>query len=106
MNRNVLMAAIVGAFLLPLISSAPTAANYPNANKCVVVRNMIGQNYQKAQDVWRAQTLAVLPAIDATGRGRMPWIDSSWYVVAQSPKPGKCVSKYSGIRASVKKYTD
>ncbi len=78
----------------------------PQANKCVVVKNVVGKNYQKAQDIWRAQGFLVLPAKDATGQGRSPWIDSSWFVTAQKPAAGTCVKKNSGVRATVKKYTD
>lgn len=89
-----------------IVGSNPAASATPLAKKCVVVMNMVGKNYQKAQDVWRAQTLIVLPAKDATGQNRLPWLDSNWYVVAQKPKAGKCVKRNSSIRASVKKYTD
>lgn len=78
----------------------------PVGPKCVVVKNVVGKNYQKAQDIWRAQGFVVLPAKDATGQGRLPWIDSSWFVTAQKPTAGTCVKKNSNVRATVKKYTD
>ena len=72
----------------------------------IVVADMVGQNYQDAQDVWRASGLVVIPAEDATGANRLPFIDSNWYVVAQSPKAGTEVPTGASITATVKKYTD
>lgn len=72
----------------------------------VVVTDMVGQNYQDAQDVWRASGLVVIPAEDATGANRLPFVDSNWYVVAQSPAGGSEVAPGSSIQATVKKYTD
>ena len=37
----------------------------------IVVADMVGQNYQDAQDVWRASGLVVIPAEDATGANRL-----------------------------------
>ena len=74
--------------------------------KCVVVKRAVGRDYQTAQDIWRGQGLVVLTAKDALGRGRFPFIDSNWVVLAQAPKAGTCVKKNSSIRATVKKYTD
>jgi len=97
------LSAFISLFLFSTTSEVSAA---PMAKKCVVVKNMVGKNYQKAQDVWRAQTFVVLPAIDATGKNRLPWFDSNWFVVAQKPKAGKCIKRNSSIRASVKKYSD
>ena len=72
----------------------------------VVVADMVGQNYQDAQDIWRASGLVVIPAEDATGANRLPFVDSNWYVVAQSPAGGTEVPPGSSIQATVKKYTD
>jgi len=72
----------------------------------VVVADMIGQNYQDAQDVWRASGLFVLPADDATGANRLPFIDSNWYVVDQTPPGGTTVPSGSNVKATVKKYSD
>ena len=76
------------------------------AASCVVVKNVVGKNYQTAQDIWRAQGFAVLPATDGKGYGRLAWIDSNWKVIGQSPKAGACVKKNSGVRATIIKYTD
>lgn len=70
------------------------------------VPNGVGLNYQAAQDLWRANGLVVLPAIDALGAHRLPVIDANWFVVAQDLKPGSVVEWGSGITATVKKYTD
>lgn len=72
----------------------------------VVVADMVGQNYQDAQDVWRASGLIVIPAEDATGANRLPFIDSNWYVVGQTPVGGTEVAPGGSIQAKVKKYTD
>ncbi len=72
----------------------------------VVVADMVGQNYQDAQDIWRASGLVVVPAEDATGANRLAVLDSNWYVVAQSPEGGTEVPTGTSIQASIKKYTD
>lgn len=72
----------------------------------VVVPDMVGQNYQDAQDVWRASGLVVVPAEDATGANRLAILDSNWYVVAQSPSGGTEVEPGSSIQASIRKYSD
>ena len=72
----------------------------------VVVPDMVGQNYQDAQDVWRASGLVVVPADDATGANRLAVLDSNWYVVAQTPSGGTEVEPESTIQASIKKYSD
>ncbi len=105
--KKVIVAGIC-AFALS-ISAQPVSAldkSVPFAGKCVVLKNVVGKNYQKAQDIWRAQGFVVLPAKDATGQGRLPWIDSSWFVTAQKPSAGTCVKKNAGVRATVKKYSD
>lgn len=72
----------------------------------ITVSDMVGQNYQDAQDVWRASGLIVVPGEDATGANRLPIIDSNWYVVAQEPAGGMEVPNGSSITATVKKYSD
>ena len=72
----------------------------------VVVADMVGENYQDAQDVWRASGLVVVPAEDATGANRLAILDSNWYVVGQSPSGGTEVPTGTSIQASIKKYTD
>lgn len=87
--------------------SANAAPALPaQAKKCVKIKNMIGQNYQKAQDVWRAQGFFVIPAKDATGRGRLAFSDRNWVVLDQTPKGGTCAATDKGVQASIKKYTD
>lgn len=88
-------------------SSTPTDDVVPAPDPdVVIVADMVGQNYQDAQDVWRASGLVVIPAEDATGANRLPFVDSNWYVVAQSPTGGTEVPAGSSIQATVKKYTD
>ena len=86
-------------------SSSSDAAPAPESD-VVVVPDMVGQNYQDAQDMWRASGLVVLPGEDATGANRLPVLDSNWYVVAQTPAGGTEVPNGSSIQATVKKYTD
>lgn len=86
-------------------ASADDVVPSPDAD-IVVVADMVGQNYQDAQDIWRASGLVVVPAEDATGANRLPFVDSNWYVVAQSPAGGSEVPPGSSIQATVKKYTD
>lgn len=86
-------------------SSPSEVVPVPEAD-VVVVPDMVGQNYQDAQDMWRASGLVVMPADDATGANRLPVLDSNWYVVSQSPAGGTEVPNGSNIRATVKKYTD
>ncbi len=61
--------------------------------------NMIGSNYQVAQDAWRAAGFTVLPAIDGTGAGRLPVIDANWIVTDQVVANGT-------VTATVVKYSD
>lgn len=76
------------------------------AATCVKVANVVGKNYQTAQDIWRAQGFSVSPAKDGLGLGRLSWKDKNWKVTAQSPKAGTCVKKKSSVRATIVKYTD
>jgi hypothetical protein len=88
------------------IDAAPSdVAPAPEAD-VVVVADMVGQNYQDAQDVWRASGLVVVPAEDATGANRLAVLDSNWYVVSQSPAGGSEVPTGTSIQASIRKYTD
>ncbi|MBJ7281402.1 MAG: PASTA domain-containing protein [Rhodoluna sp.] len=102
MNKKFLIAAAA----LTLVGSTLSFGQTAQAATCVKVKSVIGKNYQTAQDIWRAQGFAVLPAKDGTGRGRSAWIDSNWFVTGQTPKAGSCVKKYSGVRATILKYTD
>ena len=86
-------------------SPTPKPKPKPTSNR-VVVPDMVGENYQDAQDRWRAAGLVVAPADDATGATRLPLIDSNWYVVSQDLEGGSKVAKGSLITATVKKYTD
>jgi len=97
---------LVAAAILALLGSGLGMAQSAQAASCVVVKNAIGKNYQSAQDLWRGQGLAVLVAKDGLGLGRFAWIDRNWKVINQSPRAGTCVKKYSGIRATIIKYTD
>jgi hypothetical protein len=72
----------------------------------VEVGDGIGLDYQSAQDLWRAQGLFVLPAEDATGQDRIPFLDSGWVVLDQYPAAGEQVEAGSSITATVKKFTD
>ncbi len=76
------------------------------AASCVKVANVVGKNYQTAQDIWRGQSFVVLPAKDGLGLGRLSWKDKNWKVIGQSPKAGTCAKKKSGVRATIVKYTD
>jgi len=76
------------------------------AASCIKVKNVVGKNYQTAQDIWRAQGLWVVPAKDGKGLGRISWKDSNWKVIGQSPKANTCVKKNSDVRATIIKYTD
>jgi hypothetical protein len=98
--------ALITSLYISPATALGQAQSAPTAAKCVKVKNVVGKNYQTAQDIWRAQGFSVLVAKDATGRGRLPWIDSGWFVTAQFPKAGVCAKKNSGVRATVKKYTD
>ena len=96
---------ITGAILLTIaLAIAPT--NVAQAASCVKVKNVVGKNYQAAQDIWRAQGFYVMPAKDGKGRGRISFLDRNWKVIAQTPKANKCVAKYSDVRATIVKYTD
>lgn len=132
MNLNVAIGAMFGALALVACAGSPTTtvtvtetattsvgpaeAPAPQQSSAavapvpqsdvVVVADMVGQNYQDAQDVWRASGLVVVPAEDATGANRLPFIDSNWYVVGQSPEGGTEVPSGTSIMATVKKYTD
>jgi beta-lactam-binding protein with PASTA domain len=97
---------IVAASALALVGASLGFTQTAQAASCVVVKNVVGKNYQTAQDIWRAQGFAVLVAKDGMGYGRLAWVDSNWKVIAQSPKAGTCAKKYSGVRATIIKYTD
>jgi len=97
---------IFGAAVLALVGSSFSFSQTAQAASCVKVKSVVGKNYQTAQDIWRAQGFAVLPAKDGKGYGRLAWIDSNWKVIRQSPRAGTCVKKYSGVRATIIKYTD
>lgn len=94
----------------PTATSAPESepAKKPTKKAPVVVTvpDAVGKNYQRAQDLWRSRGLVVLPAEDASGKDRLPWIDSGWYVVDQDPPPGTRVEDGSTIQATILKYTD
>jgi uncharacterized membrane protein len=97
----------IGLLVSPVaVSASATPAVPAQAKKCVKIKNMIGQNYQKAQDAWRAQGFFVIPAKDATGRGRLAFSDRNWVVLDQNPRGGTCASPEKGVQASIKKYTD
>lgn len=64
------------------------------------------QDYQEAQDLARGLGLSVLPAEDALGADRLPFLDSNWIVVGQKPKAGSTVAKGSSVTMTVKKFTD
>lgn len=83
---------------------ASTAAT--SAPATLVVPSGVGMDYQSAQDLWRGVGLHVAPATDATGRGRLPVIDSNWVVLGQDPAAGRTVEAGTFITATVKKYTD
>ena len=96
---------IAGALLLSAaLLAAPTSP--AQAASCVKVKNVVGKNYQTAQDIWRAQGFFVMPAKDGRGLGRISWMDRNWKVIRQTPAAGKCVKKYSDVRATIIKYTD
>lgn len=97
---------IIASAVLALVGSTISVSQSAQAASCVTVKNVVGKNYQTAQDIWRAQGFVVLPAKDGTGRGRSAWIDSNWFVTGQTPKAGSCVKKNSGVRATILKYTD
>ena len=82
------------------------SASPVQAASCVKVANVVGKNYQTAQDIWRGQGFSVSPAKDGLGLGRLSWKDKNWKVIGQSPKAGACVKKYSNVRATIVKYTD
>ncbi len=98
--------AAAGTSAAPGPDSSPSKVVPAPPADVVIVADMVGQNYQDAQDIWRASGLVVVPAEDATGANRLPFIDSNWYVVAQSPAAGTEVPAGSSIQATVKKYTD
>jgi hypothetical protein len=91
-------------------SSAPktetTTAEPKKPAKNVQVKDGVGMSYQDAQDLWRSQGLFIMPADDATGANRLPFLDDNWYVVAQDIDPGTSVARGSDITATVLKYTD
>jgi beta-lactam-binding protein with PASTA domain len=91
---------------LALATSIAGTAVPANAASCVKIKNAVGGNYQTAQDIWRAQSFAVLPAKDGKGLFRLSWSDKNWKVIAQTPKAGTCVKKNSSVRATIIKYTD
>jgi len=102
MKRKLVIASAVLALVGPSLAFSQSA----QAASCVKVKSVIGKNYQTAQDIWRAQGFAVLPAKDGKGWGRIAFIDSNWKVINQTPKAGTCAKKYSGVRATIIKYTD
>ena len=96
---------ILGALVLAgALLVAPTS--FAQAASCVKVKNVVGKNYQTAQDIWRAQGFWVLPAKDGKGRGRISWNDRNWKVIRQTPAAGKCLKPDSDVRATIIKYTD
>ena len=101
--KKIVLAAVS---VLALTGATLGVAQSSQAASCVKVKSVIGKNYQTAQDIWRGQGFVVLPAKDGSGRGRSAWIDSNWFVTAQTPKAGSCVKKNSGVRATILKYTD
>ena len=76
------------------------------APKVVTVPDVVGLNYQKAQNQWRARDLIVMPAKDASGERRWALLDSNWYVVDQKPAAGTQVEVGTPVRASILKYSD
>ena len=97
--------AIIGSAML-VLGAASISAQPATAASCVVVKNVVGKNYQTAQDIWRAQGFYVMPARDGKGWGRSAWLDRNWKVIGQTPKAGACVKRYSDVRATIIKYTD
>lgn len=96
---------LISAFVL--VAGFSTMALVPvQAASCVTVKNVVGKNYQTAQDIWRAQGFWVVPAKDGRGWGRTSWLDRNWKVIGQSPKAGACVKSNSDVRATIIKYTD
>jgi hypothetical protein len=91
---------------LALATSIAGSTIPANAASCIKVKNVVGENYQKAQDIWRAQSFTVLPAKDGKGLSRISWSDKNWKVTAQTPKAGTCLKKNSSVRATIIKYTD
>jgi beta-lactam-binding protein with PASTA domain len=87
-------------------SSTPAPGSGGDDDAMITVPDGVGQNYQQAQDLWRGVGLHVMPAKDATGANRLPFIDSNWVVLSQKPKAGTKVRVDSTITATVKKYTD
>lgn len=85
-------------------SAEPTVSPSEAPIEYVKVENVVGLDYQTAQDIWRAQGLVVLPATDATGQGRWAFIDSNWIVVGQDISPGTKVEVGTPITASIKKF--
>ena len=93
----------------PATSTAGTVtapAPGTTTDSTVTVIDAVGKNYETAQGIWRGEGLHVFPATDALGLGRIPIIDSNWFVVDQDPKGGTRVSRGSFITATVKKYSD
>ncbi len=88
--------------------AAPAAAAQTQALSParVKVPDAVGKDYQSAQDLWRGVGLVVGVAIDATGAGRLPMIDSNWVVVSQKPAAGAEVAEGTVITATVKKFSD
>jgi beta-lactam-binding protein with PASTA domain len=90
----------------PKTTAAPKTTTRPvTAVKVAKIKvpNGVGLDYQSAQDRWRAAGLHVLPAVDATGKHRLPVIDANWIVLSQDPKAGKKVNRGTFITATVKK---
>ncbi len=90
----------------PPASAAPTAAAPAPAPASVQVPDVTGMNYQDAQDLLRANGLAVYPANDGLGANRIPVLDLNWFVVTQDVPPGTTVEAGTGITCTILKYTD
>ena len=102
--KKVLKVASVAALSASILFSGPVSP--VEAASCVKVANVVGKNYQTAQDIWRSQGFWVSPAKDGLGLGRISWKDKNWKVIGQSPKAGTCAKKNSNVRATIVKYTD
>ncbi len=85
---------------------APQATQPTGASSSITVPDAVGRDYQRAQDLWRAAGLHVMPANDALGANRLPVIDSNSVVLSKNPAAGSTVPRDSAITATIKKYTD
>lgn len=72
----------------------------------VTVPNVVGMDYQSAQDLLRSQGLVVLPATDGTGANRIPLLDANWFVTGQDVAAGSTVPTGTGVTCTILKYTD